>query len=580
MTTILFTFIVAFMFALVLTPVARWLGMRFGAVDIPSARKVHTLPIPRSGGLAIVFSCFLAIAVCAILATQVSELLFWNKQRGFAVLGALVVFAVGFFDDFRRLGPRVKLLFQILAATLAYYGGVRIEGFIAGGVGIHFGILSWFVTVFWFLLLINAMNLIDGLDGLAAGVAFFTGVVMVILTVMQGKYLAALEFAALAGALLGFLRYNFNPASIFMGDGGSYFIGYTIATLAILGSIKSQVGATLLIPLLALGVPIFDTLLSPVRRFIRGQRMFQPDKGHIHHRLLQMGLSSSRAVLIIYGVSCVLCMAAIMLVNLRNEMASLLLIVLGAGALIIVRKLGYLEYFAADKIYGWLRDLSDEAGLTQGRRSFLSLQIEIGNARNMEALWGNVCRALEIMHFDRGELHLLEKKKTKSGGGFAGLFETVPSVAYNGAERRRAGQDQAGCADGVRAEYNGPGLVRVWARGHHWRQEDIPNDGMLRIEIPLGVGNVNLFRLVLLKNLTWEPVHPYTLRRVEHLRRSVMSAMNRLHPVPASAFAPSGVAARGGVRSPAAAPASMRTSAPAAPSLRSSTVGGAPSPFD
>jgi len=549
MTTILFTFIVAFVFALVLTPVAKWLGVRFGAVDIPSARNVHTQATPRSGGFAIAVSFFLTIIACAFLMTDVSNLLFWNESMAFGILGGIVIFAVGFFDDFHRLGPRIKFLFQILAVSLAFYGGIRIEVVTVGGVGLYFGIFSYFITVFWFLLFINAVNLIDGLDGLAAGVAFFTSTVMVILAVRQANYLVALEFAALSGALLGFLRYNFNPASVFMGDGGSYFIGYTLAALAIMGSIKSQVGASLLIPLLALGVPIFDTILSPLRRWVRGQRMFQPDKGHIHHHLLHMGVSSSRAVLIIYGISCALCVLAIILITLRNEMVSLLLVVLGAGALIIVRKLGYLEHFAVDKLYGWLKDVSDVAGLTHDRRSFLSLEIEIGNARNLEALWGNVCRALEIMHFDRGELRLLEKEKNDKEGGARGFSRRPPAVAYDGAERRRAcGGACVSAADGGPGRAQGleegfkpvhdssnPGLVWVWARGHHRRREDVLNDGMLRIEIPLGAGNPAKARLVLIKNLSLEPIQPFTLRRVEYLRRSAAAAMNKLFPSPSPA---------------------------------------------
>jgi len=532
MTTILFTFIVAFVFALVLTPVAKWLGVRFGAVDIPSARKVHTRVIPRSGGLAIAVSFFLTIIACTFLMTDVSNRLFWNEPRAFGVLGGIVIFAVGFFDDFHRLGPRIKFLFQILAASLAFYGGIRIEVVTVGGVGLYFGIFSYFITVFWFLLFINAVNLIDGLDGLAAGVAFFTSTVMVILAFMQDNYLAVLEFAALSGVLLGFLRYNFNPATVFMGDGGSYFIGYTIAALAIMESIKSQVGATLLIPLVALGVPIFDTILSPLRRWVRGRQMFRPDKRHIHHSLLKMGFSSRKAVLIIYCISCALCVLAIILITLRNEMVSLLLVVLGAGVLIIVRKMGYLEYFAVDKVYGWFRDMSDVAGLTQGRRTFLSLQIEISNSRNLESLWGNVCRALEIMHFDRGELHLLEKEKTDKGG----------KVAYAGAERRRAGDGAcANAADGGPGRAQGledgfksvlycpsPGLV--WVRGHHRRREDVLSDGMMRIEFPLVAGNPAKARLVLIKDLSLEPIQPFTLRRVESLRLSVAIAMNKLFP--------------------------------------------------
>ena len=540
MTTILFAFIVAFVLALALTPGAAWLGARLGAVDIPTARKVHTKPIPRSGGLAIALAFCLALIACVLLMTQVSEPLVWDQRRLFAAMGGLVAFFVGFYDDFQRLEPRLKLLAQILAASIAYYGGIRIDVLYAGWAEYQFGILSWGVTVFWFLLLINAVNLIDGLDGLAAGVGFFTSAVMVILAVMQENYLAALEFAALSGALLGFLRYNFNPASVFMGDGGSYFIGYTIAALSILGSIKSQVGATLLIPLLALGVPIFDTILSPLRRWVRGRKLFRPDKGHIHHKLVAMGLSSRRAVLILYGVSCALCALAILLINLRNETASLILVLLAATAFIVVRKMGYLEYLAVDKLYGWFRDLSDEAGLSRDRRSFLNLQIEIDQARDMEELWGGICRGLEMIRFDRGELHIREM------GAAAGAAPApaddppgeAPALAPPGAtvpegkdRRRRPRRDAGPDLPWTHEERNGPESVRVWARGHHRRQADARDSGLLRIEIPLGNnGNPAEARLILLKNLTREPAQTHTLRRVEYLRRSVMSAMARLYP--------------------------------------------------
>lgn len=519
MTTILFAFLVAFALSLGLTPAATWLGARFGAVDIPTARKVHTRAIPRSGGLAIAAAFILALAAGKLLGTNVSDLLIWEQKQIFAVLGGGVIFAVGFCDDLHRLGPRIKFLAQVLAASLAFYGGVRIEGISLDGLEIDFALLSWAVTVFWFLLLINAVNLIDGLDGLAAGVAFFTSAMMVVLALMQGNLLSGLKFAALAGALLGFLRYNFNPASIFMGDGGSYFIGYAIAVIAILGSIKSQVGATLLIPLLALGVPIFDTLLSPVRRWVLGQRMFQPDKEHIHHRLMKLGLSSRKVVLLIYGVSFVLCVAAITVINYRDEMAALLLVILGAGALIIVRKLGYIEYFAVDKLYGWLRDISEASGLSRDRRSFLSLQIEMDRSRSMEELWENICMALDRMQFDRGEMHFFNSTSTSAA---------ERASAYDGRDRRKGMQNHDSNGTWVIQEKNGSGYVRVWVRGHHRRREDIQSNGMLRVEIPLGAGNPAASKLVLIKDLTQEPVHPNTLRRIEYLRRSVTGAMRRL----------------------------------------------------
>jgi len=191
-----------------------------------------------------------------------------------------------------------------------------------------------------------------------------------------------------------------------MGDGGSYFLGYMLAALSIMGSIKSQVGAAMLIPMVSLGVPLFDTIFSPIRRFIVGKGMFVPDRDHIHHKLVSMGFSTKRVVLTLYGVSVCLCVIAIFMVNLRNETAGLFLIVLGAGVVIFVRKLGYFEYITSDKIYGWFRDVTDEAGFTQDRRSFLNLQMEIGKSKNLEELWHNICVALNMLKFDMAELYL------------------------------------------------------------------------------------------------------------------------------------------------------------------------------
>ena len=167
-------------------------------------------------------------------------------------------------------------------------GGLKFDMF---GMGLEFGVFSYLITLFWFILFINAVNLADGLDGLAGGIICFVASVMVILSILNDNYVVAMMFTALSGSVLGFLRYNFNPASIFLGDGGSYFLGYMIAALSILGNVKHQVGAATMIPILALGVPLFDTILSPLRRFVKGRKMFHPDDGHVHHRLIRMGFS-------------------------------------------------------------------------------------------------------------------------------------------------------------------------------------------------------------------------------------------------------------------------------------------------
>jgi UDP-GlcNAc:undecaprenyl-phosphate GlcNAc-1-phosphate transferase len=413
MTTILAIFLIALLTSIVLTPLTGKLGLVFGAVDKPGERKVHRRPLPRIGGLAVILSFLSALAIADLFfRTQASNLLILDRKILFGLIGGLVVFGIGFIDDFRGIKAPIKLFFQIAGASIAFWGGVRIGSFHLLGTGMMFGMLeSYVLTVFWFLLFINAVNLIDGLDGLAAGISFFASLVMVVLPVMNGDILTAMMFAALGGAVLGFLRYNFNPATVFLGDGGSYGLGYAIACLSIMGSVKSSVGAAMLIPLLAMGVPIFDTILSPLRRFVRGRAMFRPDDGHIHHRLLGIGLSARNAVLIIYGISFVLCLMAIAVVNVRNEVAGLFFVIIGAAALIVVRKLGYIGYFALDKVYGWFRDVSDVAGLTHERRTFLSLQMDVDKATTMDELWEDVCKAMEMLHFDRAELRLWKDRE-------------------------------------------------------------------------------------------------------------------------------------------------------------------------
>ena len=406
MTTILFSFMIALALSLLLTPLAGKFGRRFGAIDMPNDRKIHTAPMPRSGGAAILISFLLAIILAKLWKTDITDLLTLNNETLFFLSGAMIVFGIGLVDDFHRIPASIKLLFQIAGASFAFFGGLRIAGLSFFGSLFATSIWSYAITVFWFLVIINAINLVDGMDGLAAGIVFFACIVMVILDILKSDYLSALFFATLGGSVLGFLRYNFNPASIFMGDSGSYFLGYAIAGFSIMNSIKAQMSAILLIPVLALGLPLFDTILSTLRRFIRGRKIFSADNGHIHHKLLGLGLTTKRTVLMFYGVSCALCAIAVIMTVYRDEGAGLLLIILGAGAFFFVRKLGYLEYFAGDKLYGWLRDLRDVAGFSNERRSFLGLQMDAGKSKSHEELWLVVGIALEMLEFDYARLNL------------------------------------------------------------------------------------------------------------------------------------------------------------------------------
>ncbi len=545
MTTLLFLFLISLGFSLVLTPLTKWLGVRLGAVDELAERKVHTTPIPRIGGLAVFLAFTVTIALMNLHVTHVSELFVFDRQTAFGFYGALVVFGCGLWDDFRRLNPWIKLLLQILGATVAFAGGISISGFLIGGHGLQFGVLSYAATVFWFVLFINAVNMIDGLDGLAGGVVFFTCLLMIILSVMRADYLPGIYFAALGGAVLGFLRYNFNPASIFLGDGGSYFLGYAVASLSIMGSVKSQVGALMLIPLLALGVPVFDAMLAPLRRWVRGQRMFLPDRGHIHHRLLAMGLSSRNAVLVIYGVTLALCLLSILVVNLRNEMVGLVLVLLGGGALILVRKTGYLEYLAIDKFYGWFLDMTDVAGFSRDRRTFLALQIDMNRARTLEDLCEYLGKALEMLKFDKAELRLenpgkwrnLERREGLPSVSVEPQLEQVgdngtafSAMPYNGPERRPSDSSSPPSKStkifrGIRELEDK--TVWTWARGYYRRHTDIVKEEMLKVDLPLNA-NGNGSRLILMKDLSLDPLNYYTFRRLEHLRRSLRSNLSRL----------------------------------------------------
>ena len=503
MTTLLAIFFIALLLSLVLSPVIGRLGTRLGAVDLPGDRKVHTRPISRTGGAAIFLAFTLTLLVCPLLTTRVSDLLTWQPPWSFFFLGGVICFLIGLVDDFHRLNPWIKLFFQVMGASVAFWGGVRIDGFVIMGVSADFGIFSYAVTVFWFILFINAVNLVDGLDGLAGGVVFFAAAVMVLLSVMGHSFLPAILFSALGGAVLGFLRYNFNPASIFLGDGGSYFLGYAVAGISIMGSVKSQVGAALLIPLLALGVPLFDTVLSPLRRFVRGRRLFAPDNGHIHHRLLSMGLTTKTAVLIIYLLTVSLCLSAVIMVNLRDERAGLFLIIIGTGAIVFIRKLGYFEYVASDKIYGWFRDFVDETGLSRERRSFLSLQIDMARAADFDDLWCIFRRAMEILDFDLAELVLDPKIVQAEDGGHKRL------------KWQRDGFDGTrGIADDYRFKLELPLMAT--------RGADRAAKGA-----KAGPESYGVLRLV--KDLQRHPVSQHTFRRVEQLRRSFIGALEHLN---------------------------------------------------
>ena len=309
-------FLIALVAALTLTPVARRVALRLGAIDHAlSSRKVHGRPIPRLGGLAIVLAFYLALAVLA-LADEATLALFVadRAQTASLLLGGLVIAGLGFHDDLHGATAGSKLVVEFAVAGLLYVGGFRIDVVALPFLEpIALGWLSLPVTLLWIAGVINAINLIDGLDGLAAGVSLVAAAATGLLAAVGGNPLVVLLAAALGGAALGFLRYNFNPASIFMGDTGSLFLGFVLAATSLRTHHDASTAVGLLASALVLGLPIADTALAIGRRALRGAPLFRADREHLHHRLLASGLGHRGAVLVLYGASLLLSAAAVLL---------------------------------------------------------------------------------------------------------------------------------------------------------------------------------------------------------------------------------------------------------------------------
>ncbi len=499
MTTILFTFILAFLFALVATPLVKKLALQYDLVDEPSGRKVHELALPRIGGIAIFLAFLFPFTLFFLfnLQNEAANLILTDERVTGFVVGAIIVFLVGLLDDIKKLSPAIKFTGQVLAALAAYYWGFRI-----GAVsmpftdGVSLGFLSLPITLFWFVLVINAINLIDGLDGLAAGICLFASLAMLFVCSVNNHVFEALAFASLAGSLIGFLRYNFNPASIFMGDCGSYFLGYTLAALSIAGSIKGQFATAMLIPVIALGVPLIDTLWALFRRFVFGQKIFRPDREHLHHRLIKMGYTQRRAVLLIYAFTIILGIVAITIVHAQNDMAALVLFVLGIGLIFIIRFLGVSDFFTMRRMAGWAQDLTDEAGISHGRRSFLNHQLKISKARDCNELWHAVCKSLEDLEFDYAEFC---------------YFLPEPSTII---------------------EKNKKNFT--WQRHKDFDPEILTKNFLLKLELPLHhieKDKCLIFgTLLLIKDMRQELASHYTLKRVEHLRRTMVFTLLKITP--------------------------------------------------
>ncbi len=319
------SFIVAFLVALASTPLAIRIAPKIGAMDIPrDERRMHTHAMPRFGGMAI------------FLGTEVSLLFFLSGNSKIlpVIIGGAMIYALGVWDDLKNLGAHLKFGIEVGVAILMYAMGLRIE-FITNYFGegtLKFGVVICFiVTILWIVGITNTINLVDGLDGLAAGMAAIASLSVAYVAYIHGDRFGMLivcaGMMAVAGGALGFLPYNFYPAKIFMGDGGSLFLGFMIASMSVVGPLKRSTILAVVVPVLVMGIPIFDTFFAIIRRLVNRKPIMQADRGHLHHHLMASGYGQRRAVLMLYGISAIMGMSAVLVSRELYKDAGVLIII-------------------------------------------------------------------------------------------------------------------------------------------------------------------------------------------------------------------------------------------------------------
>jgi UDP-GlcNAc:undecaprenyl-phosphate GlcNAc-1-phosphate transferase len=402
MKTYLAIFFVAAFSSITFTPLLRRLCERFGLLDeVTDARRVHRKPVPRLGGVAIYFSILFALSLLLLIHNDLTTALRSIRWKFPAILiPSTLVFLFGVYDDLRGTKAPAKFVVQGLAGVLLYAMGGRIEVLsipFVGPVELPYAV-GFALTVIWVVGISNAFNLIDGIDGLAAGAALFASVVMVTVALMTFNPFVSVVAIAMTGALVGFLRYNFNPASIFLGDSGALFLGFLLAALSVQGTQKASTVVAVTIPLLAFGVPIVDMSVAMARRFLSGRPVFQGDREHIHHKLLERGWSQRRVALALYGVCALFGLLAMLLVVESGRTTGFILFVVGVA---LIFGLSHLRYHEVDELRASVQRNIGERRV----RAAHNLRVRracraLAEVKTLDEVFKTVERMLEIGEFD------------------------------------------------------------------------------------------------------------------------------------------------------------------------------------
>jgi UDP-GlcNAc:undecaprenyl-phosphate/decaprenyl-phosphate GlcNAc-1-phosphate transferase len=431
MRSYVFLFLISLITTLLLTPLAGRLAIALGAVDLPdNKRRIHTKATPRMGGVAIFAAFLLTLAIVPFLRNELATRFNEHPQWYVSILAATtIIFLLGVYDDLRGANAPLKIAVQILAALVLQYSGFGIELLSIPFFGENHALplwLSFSLTAGWIVGITNAFNLVDGIDGLASGISAFALLSILISSVALGSFEVGLLAVILLGSVIGFLYYNFHPASIFLGDSGSLTLGFLVATLSMLGSQKGTTTLAIAIPLVSFGLPVVEIFLSLIRRFVGGKPLMQSDRGHIHHRLLEHGLSVRQVAILLYGVCGVFCLFGILLLSPQRSFASLIYSVLGVLVIIGVQRLRYPEFEEiGNKIRQGvarrrremvanisLRQLSTEFKRTKTPEHFFAVLREFSEHYSLDGI------QLEIRHQLNQETKSLVKSSAEKNGWY------------------------------------------------------------------------------------------------------------------------------------------------------------------
>jgi UDP-GlcNAc:undecaprenyl-phosphate GlcNAc-1-phosphate transferase len=413
MNTYIFVYFGATILAVIITPIVILVARKLNIVDNPGIRKVHSRPVPRIGGAAI-FTSMIGIVVPVLFLPNIIGHNFRLIQSKILILllAAGFIFSIGLLDDVRGLRVRTKLWSQLAAALMICFAGIRIESIaITDQLTFNFGWFSWPFTILWIVGITNAVNLSDGLDGLAAGISAIACGVIVLLAVCNNETIMAVLMLALLGSLTGFLFFNFNPARVFMGDSGSLFLGFTIASSSVLCAAKIETITGLALPILALGVPILDTLFCMLRRFLERRSLFAPDRGHFHHRLLDLGLHQRQAVITAYLVTLGATGLGMFMLYTRNAQTLIVFAGILVLLLLLFRVVGSVQLHKAISDLKQKHAISDQT--KRERESFETLQLHFRQAKTFEQWWQAICFAADKMGFVKGLLPIVNRDGSK-----------------------------------------------------------------------------------------------------------------------------------------------------------------------